>query len=204
MPDHFQDYSNYSHFSHPSPSGSSDAQSSNGDAPSTTSSSVGFTEWRRDYDLDALYSSEFMVEMTEDELMEYFANIPAEAVLPEPQTIPPYLLHGFRPAQNVQHLTSSSSAQMMAQPNVSNVPHVPFNAANTWSPGPSQQFFASPQQVPPSRQLPPSRPVVIPTSPTSPNSQTSSSSSVGAPGDSQRLSLPAPGDMNYSACEVIM
>ncbi|CAE6453979.1 unnamed protein product [Rhizoctonia solani] len=200
MPDHFQDYS---HFSHPSPSGSSDAQSSNGDAPSTTSSSVGFTEWTRDYDLDALYSSEFMVEMTEDELMEYFANIPAEALLPEPQTIPPYLLQGFRPAQNAQHLTSSSSAQMMAQPNVSNVPHAPFNAANTWSPGPSHQFFASPQQQvpPPSRQLPPSHPAVTPTSP---NSQASSSSSVGPPGDSQRLSLPAPGDMNYSACEVIM
>ncbi|CUA69657.1 hypothetical protein RSOLAG22IIIB_04035 [Rhizoctonia solani] len=200
MPDNFQDYS---YLSHPSPSGSSDAQSSNGDAHSTTSSGVGFTEWTRDYDLDALYSTEFMTEMTEEELMECLANIPPEALLPEPQTIPPHLLHTFRPAQNVQSLVSSTPPQMMmAQPNVSNMPHVPFNPANTWSAGPSQQFFASPQQVPPpSRQLPPLRPAVFPTSP---RSQASSSSSVGPSGDPQRLPLPAPGDMNYSACEVIM
>ncbi|KDN41451.1 hypothetical protein RSAG8_07401, partial [Rhizoctonia solani AG-8 WAC10335] len=198
MPDNFQDYS---HFSHPSPSGSSDAQSSNGDAHSTTSGGVGFTEWTRDYDLDALYSSEFMVGMTEEEFMECLANIPAESLLPEPQTIPPYLLQGFRPAQNVQN-SASSSAQRMAQPNVSNVPRAPFNAANTWSAERSQQFFASPRQVPPSsHQLPPLRPVMIPTSP---NSQVSSSSSAGPPGDPQRLSLPAPGDMNCSSCEVIM
>ncbi|CAE7096975.1 unnamed protein product [Rhizoctonia solani] len=201
MPDNFRDYS---HFSHPSPSGSSDAHSSNGDAYSTASSGVGFTEWTRDYDLDDLYNSEFMADMTEEEFMECLANIPAEALLPEPpQTIPPYLLQGFPPAQNVQNLASSTPVQMMAQPNVPNMPHAPFNAANTWSAGQPQQFFASPQQASSSsRQLLPLRPVVIPTSP--PNSQASSSSSVGRSGDPQRLSLPAPGDMNYSACEVIM
>ncbi|KAG8762078.1 hypothetical protein FRC11_011343 [Ceratobasidium sp. 423] len=200
MPDNFQDYS---YLSHPSPSGSSDSQSSNGDATSTTSSGVGFTEWTRDYDLDALYSPEFIAEMTEEEIMECLANIPPEELLPEPQTIHPHLLQGFPPAQNVHGSASSSLRPMMvAQPNLSNVPRPPFNAATTWSPGQTQQFFPSPQQVPlSSRQLAPLRPVVLPTSP---GSQVSSSPSVGPPGDPQRLSLPAPGDMNCSSCEVIM
>ncbi|KAH7334396.1 hypothetical protein B0J17DRAFT_720803 [Rhizoctonia solani] len=200
MPDNFQDCS---HFSHPSPSGSSDAQSSNGDAPSTVSSGVGFADWTRDYDLDALYGPEFLAEMTDEEFMEYLANIPAEGLLSEPQTVPPHLLQTFRPAQNVRKSAPSvATPMMMAQSNVSNLPRAPFNAANTWSPEQSQQFFSSPHQVAPSsRQLAPLRPVMFPTSP---SSQASSSSSVGPPGDTQRLSLPAPGDMNCSSCEVIM
>jgi hypothetical protein len=97
MPDNFQDYS---YLSHPSPSTSSDSHSSNGDATSTVSSGIGFTEWIHDHDLDALYSPEFMDEMTEQEIMECLANIPTEGLFPESQTIHPHLLQGFPPSQN--------------------------------------------------------------------------------------------------------
>ncbi|CAE6525938.1 unnamed protein product [Rhizoctonia solani] len=197
MPDNFQDYS---YLSHPSPSGSSDSHSSNGDATSTTSSGVGFAEWTRDYNLDALYSPEFIAEMTEEEIMECLANIPVEGLLPEPQTIHPRLLQGFPPAQNVRNAASSSlRPMMMAQPNLANVPRPSFNTAGTWPAGQTQHFFPSPQQVPPSSRRATS---LHPAVPTSPGSQVSS---VGPPGDSQRLPLPAPGDMNNcSSCEVIM
>ncbi|KAF8711885.1 hypothetical protein RHS03_01500, partial [Rhizoctonia solani] len=200
MPDNFQDYS---YLSHPSPSGSSDSHSSSGDATSTVSSGVGFTEWTRNYDLDALYSAEFMDEMTEQELMECLANFPGEEMFPESQTIHPHLLQNFSPVQNIQNPASLTSMFMTAQPDSFNPPHVPFSPASTRSPGQAHQFFASPPQASPSsRQLPPLRPIV--TLPSSPGSQASSSSSAGPPGDTQRLSLPAPGDMNYSSCEVIM
>ncbi|KAJ1301596.1 hypothetical protein OPQ81_008844 [Rhizoctonia solani] len=196
MPDNFQDYS---HFSHSSPSGSSDTHSSNGDAASTISSGVGFTEWTRDFNLDALYTSQFIADMTEEELMECLANIPAEGLLPEPQTIPPYLLQGFRPTQNVQNL--ASSAPTVAQPNPSNILHPPFETVNTCSVDQTQRFFSPSQQISPSsRQVSPYPITLL----ESPSSQALSSSSVGPPGDPQRLSLPAPGDGNYSSCEVIM
>ncbi|CAE6412845.1 unnamed protein product [Rhizoctonia solani] len=198
MPDNFQDYS---YLSYPSPSGSSDSQSSNGDATSAVSSGTGFTEWARDYNLDALYSPEFMDDMMEQEFMECLANLPAEGLFPDSQTIHPGLLQGFPHTQNVQNSTSSTSIPMMAQPNPFTT-QISLSAASTQSAGREQQFFASPPQAYfSSRQLPPLRPVMLPTSP---SSQASLSSSVGPPGDTQRLSLPAPGDMNCSSCEVIM
>ncbi|KAF8756170.1 hypothetical protein RHS01_04823 [Rhizoctonia solani] len=121
-------------------------------------------------------AAEFMDEMTEQELMECLANFPGEEMFPESQTIHPHLLQSFSPVQNILRALGHLDRHISSL--LRPLKHRP--PASTATPPPHRH--ASQLSQLPSVIKFISRP----------------------PGDTQRLSLPAPGDMNYSSCEVIM
>lgn len=217
MPDQFQDCS---YLAYPSPSGSAESPAASNDASGGVN--LGINGWMQDPGLDALYDMDWdnLPELTEEDL-ELIASIPPEDLaLLESQdpAVQPSLLQAFPYAQNVH------------APPV--IPTPPWTRAQSDPPKPprtpcltqpAQQQLLSPSQPRQHTRLPPLAPVTPTLPPTPPHSghprpQPSTSTAatsvnpyvrtpwppVPPPGERERLALPAPGDLNYSACEVIM
>lgn len=211
MPDQFQDYS---YFSYPSPSGSAESPATFNDA--NCGVNVGFTGWAQDPGLDVLYGMDWDNIQLTDEDLELLASIPLEELpIPESQDLAqPFLFQGFPYAQNVHAptviLTPPATKAHSDPPSPPRTP-CPTQPAQLSSPSEPRQHTRLPRLAPVTPALPPTpphsgHPYPQPNSPAAPADPFVRTPwpPVPPPGERERLALPAPGDLNYSACEVIM